>query len=170
MNDTTDDKATYTQAITVPTGLTVLANGEAGPTTKHNGRTTFRWHMNQPMASELAMIAIGNYNVTRSATADGLPNITAIGKSIDAVAGQGTVFNKTTARIVQWESSLYGRYPFDSTGGILADVGVDYAWRRRADRCTTSAPAVSTVTCSPTNSDTSGSATVSLRCGGRTSG
>ncbi|WP_432874851.1 M1 family metallopeptidase [Kribbella sp. CA-245084] len=127
VNDTPDDKATYTQTITVPTGLTVLANGEPGPTTKHNGRTTFRWHMNRPMASELAMLAIGKYNVTRGVTATGLPNITAIGKSIDTKPGQGRVFNRTTAQVVQWESSMYGRYPFDSTGGILADVGVDYA-------------------------------------------
>ena len=127
VNDTTGDKATYTQTVTVPTGLTVLANGEPGPTTKHNGRTTFRWQMKQPMASELAMLAIGKYNVTRSVTADGRPNITAIGQSIDTKPGQGQVFNRTTAQIVQWESSMYGRYPFDSTGGILADVGVHYA-------------------------------------------
>jgi aminopeptidase N len=127
VNDTTNDKATYTQTITVPTGLTVLANGEPGPTTKHDGRTTFRWQMNQPMASELAMLAIGKYNVTRSVTADGRPNITAIGQSIDTTAGQGKVLNQTTAQIVQWESSLYGRYPFGSTGGIIADVGVHYA-------------------------------------------
>jgi aminopeptidase N len=126
VNDTTDDKATYTQTVTVPTGLTVLANGEPGPTTKHAGKTTFRWHMNQPMASELAMIAIGKYNVTRSVTA-GLPNITAIGQSIDTVPGQGKVLNETTARIIQWESSVYGRYPFGSTGGIIADIGVHYA-------------------------------------------
>jgi len=50
VNDTTGDKATYTQTVTVPTGLTVLANGEPGPTTEHNGRTTFRWQMKQPMA------------------------------------------------------------------------------------------------------------------------
>jgi aminopeptidase N len=127
VNDTTGDKATYTQTVTVPTGLTVLANGEPGPTTEHNGRTTFRWQMKQPMASELAMLAIGKYNVTRSVTADGRPNITAIGQSIDTKPGQGQVFNRTTAQIVQWESSMYGRYPFDSTGGILADVGVHYA-------------------------------------------
>jgi hypothetical protein len=36
-------------------------------------------------------------------------------------------FNRTTAQIIQWESSLYGRYPFSSTGGIIADVGVGYA-------------------------------------------
>lgn len=127
VNDTTDDKATYTQTITVPTGLTVLANGEPGPTTTHDHQTTFRWTMNRPMASELSMLAIGNYNVTRGVVAGGLPNITAIGKSIDTKPGQGEVFNQTTAQVIQWESSMYGRYPFDSTGGILADVGVDYA-------------------------------------------
>jgi aminopeptidase N len=127
VNDTTDDKATYAQTITVPSGLTVLANGEPGPTTTHDHQTTFRWSMNRPMASELSMIAIGDYDVTRSLTADGLPNITAIGKSIDTRPGQGSVFNQTTAQIIQWESSSYGPYPFDSTGGILADVGVGYA-------------------------------------------
>ena len=127
VNDTTDDKATYTQTITVPTGLTVLANGEPGPVTTHNGQTTFRWSMTKPMASELSMLAIGDYDLTRGATADGLPDITAIGKSIDTKPGQGSVFNSTTAQIIQWESSMYGPYPFDSTGGILADVNVDYA-------------------------------------------
>jgi aminopeptidase N len=105
----------------------VVANGEPGPTTTRDGQTTFRWYMNRPMASELEMIAIGDLNVTKGVTSDGIPNITAIGKSIDTKPGQGKVFNDTTAQIVQWESSLYGRYPFDSTGGIIADVGVHYA-------------------------------------------
>ena len=127
VNDTPNDKATYTQTVTVPRGLTVLANGEPGPTTTHDGRTTFRWSMNRPMASELSMLAIGRYDVTRGVTADGLLNITAIGASIDTTPGQGKVLNQTTAQIIGWESSTYGRYPFDSTGGILADVGVQYA-------------------------------------------
>ncbi|WP_202873463.1 hypothetical protein [Kribbella capetownensis] len=160
VNDTTDDKATYTQTITVPTGLTVLANGEPGPTTKHDGRTTFRWRMNQPMASELAMMAIGKYNVTRSVTADGRPNITAIGQSIDTKAGQGKVFNQTTAQIVHWESSLYGATRSTRPAAFSPTSASTTPWRRRADRCTTSAPAASTVTCSPTNSATSGSETV----------
>ncbi|MET8850915.1 M1 family metallopeptidase [Amycolatopsis sp. NPDC004625] len=127
VNDTPDDKATYTQSITVPSGLTVLANGEPGPTTTQGGQTTFRWSMNRPMASELSMLAIGGYNVTRGVMAGGLPNITAIGKSIDTKPGQGKVFNQTTAQVIQWESSMYGPYPFDSAGGIIADVGVHYA-------------------------------------------
>ncbi|GAA0961898.1 M1 family metallopeptidase [Kribbella koreensis] len=127
VNDTTRDKATYSQTVNVPNGLTVLANGEPGPVTKRGGRTTFRWKMNQPMASELSMLAIGKYNVTRGKLRDGRPNITAIGQSVDTVAGQGKVFNKTTAQVVEWEQSLYGRYPFASTGGIIGDVGVHYA-------------------------------------------
>ncbi|MFF1815907.1 M1 family metallopeptidase [Kribbella sp. NPDC058245] len=127
VNDTTDDKATYTQTITVPTGLTVLGNGEPGRTTTHGKHTTFRWQMNQPMASELSMLAIGNYNVTHGRLADGRQNITAIGKSVDTKAGQGKVFNETTAQIVEWESSVYGRYPFGSTGGVIGDIGVHYA-------------------------------------------
>jgi len=127
VNDTPTDKATFTQTVTVPSGLTVLANGEPGPTATHDGRTTFRWHMNRPMASELSMIAIGRYNVTHGVTADGLPNITAIGKSIDTKPGQGRLLNQTTAQIIKWESSTFGPYPFDSTGGILADLGVGYA-------------------------------------------
>jgi aminopeptidase N len=127
VNDTPNDKATYTQTVTVPSGLTVLANGEPGKTTTHGGQTTYRWRMNRPMASELAMIAIGNYNVTRDLTADGLLNITAIGASIDTKPGQGEVFNQATAEIVQGESDVFGRYPFDSTGGIIGTIGVHYA-------------------------------------------
>jgi aminopeptidase N len=127
VNDDPNDKATYSQTITVPSGLTVLANGQPGPTTTREGKSTFRWLMNRPMASELAMIAIGEFNITRGKTSDGLANITAIGKSIDTTPGQGAVFNQTTEQIVQWESSVYGPYPFDSTGGIVADVGVHYS-------------------------------------------
>jgi aminopeptidase N len=127
VNDTPTDKATYTQTVTVPRGLTVLANGEPGRTTTRDGRTTYRWHMDRPMASELAMIAIGDYHITRTVTGERLPNITAIGASIDTQPGQGAVLNQTTAQVIGWESSVYGRYPFGSTGGILADVGVGYA-------------------------------------------
>lgn len=126
VNDTPKDKATYTQTITVPSGLTVLANGEPGRTSRHAGRTTFRWHMNRPMASELSMAAIGEFDVTRG-KAGRMPNITAIGESVDTAPGQGRAFNRTTGQIVGWQSSVFGRYPFDSTGGIIAEVGVGYA-------------------------------------------
>lgn len=126
VNDSTQDKATYRQTVTVPTGLTVLANGEPGRTSTSHGKTTFRWQQNQPMASELASIAIGKYTVTNGKIGQ-LPNITVIGTAIDTVPGRNALFNKTTADVVKWESSIYGRYPFGSTGGLIDNIGVGYA-------------------------------------------
>lgn len=126
VNDSTRDKATYTQTVTVPTGLTVLANGNPGPVTHRHATTTFRWRMNQPMASELASIAIGRYTVTKSRLGH-LSNITAIGDSIDTVASRNARFNATTAQLVKWEASMYGRYPFSSTGGLIDNLAVGYA-------------------------------------------
>ncbi|MGI8880414.1 MAG: M1 family metallopeptidase [Jatrophihabitans sp.] len=126
VNDSTRDKATYTQTVTVPTGLTVLGNGDPGRVTTKHGKTTFRWRMNQPMASELASIAIGKYTVT-TGRAGRIPNITAIGTAIDTTPGRDALFNKTTADLVKWESSMYGRYPFSSTGGLIDRIGVQYA-------------------------------------------
>ncbi len=130
VNDTPKDKATYTQTVTVPKGLQAIANGEPSPVVTRGGRQTYRWTMNQPMASELSSIAIGHYTVTRSTlSVDGrrIPDITAIGRSIDTVPRRNAAFNATTGRIVAWESSLYGAYPFGSTGGIIDSVGVYYA-------------------------------------------
>jgi len=126
VNDSPRDKATYRQTVTVPTGLTVLGNGEPGRTTTKHGRTTFVWQQNQPMASELASIAIGHYTVTTGKIGR-LPNITAIGTAIDTVPGQDALFNRTTAAVIRWESSIFGRYPFGSTGGLIDTIGVDYA-------------------------------------------
>ena len=125
VNDSPRDKATYTQTVTVPTGLTVLANGNPAGVHKHAGKTTFRWRMNQPMASELASIAIGKYKVT-TGNIGRLPNITGIRTALEK-PGRDALFNKTTADIVKWESSLFGRYPFSSTGGLIDTVDVDYA-------------------------------------------
>jgi aminopeptidase N len=132
VNDTPTDKATYSQAITVPTasGLRAIANGEPGPTTTSGGRTTYRWSMEQPMSSELASLAIGHYDVTTTTMSDGVrsfPDITAIGSSLGATPEQQTAFNKDTADTVAWESSLFGPYPFGSTGGLIDTIGVDYA-------------------------------------------
>lgn len=130
VNDTPKDKATYTQTVTVPKDLQVIANGEPSAVGYDGTLRTYRWTMNQPMASELASVAIGKYHVTTSSLAVGkraIPNITAIGTSIDTVKGRGHTLNAMTARVVGWESSLFGPYPFSSTGGIIDDIGAGYA-------------------------------------------
>jgi aminopeptidase N len=127
VNDTPRDKATYSYRITVPKGLTVLANGEPTGTSSKGGKTTSGWAIRKPTASELSMVAIGKFNVTKSNTKGGIPNISAIQAALDTKPGQGKAFNALTGDLVTWESGLYGRYPFDSTGGIIVKANVGYA-------------------------------------------
>ncbi|MGI5160296.1 M1 family metallopeptidase [Microbispora sp. CA-102843] len=126
VNDNPRDKATYTFEVTAPEGLTVLANGEpknsgvAGP---RNGYRTSTWEMRRPMASYLAMIAIGKFKVSRG-TVDGMPNITAYDPSL---AKEFKRLHATTAKAITWESKIFGDYPFSSTGGVADRLNVDYA-------------------------------------------
>lgn len=127
VDDHPTEKATYSFRLTAPSGLTTLANGDPAGTTKKNGWTTTRWEMRQPMASELAMIAIGKYDVIKSRTPAGIPNITATDQAMKIPADKAKAFNTDTGKIIDWESSIYGRYPYGSTGGITAKAGVGYA-------------------------------------------
>jgi len=125
VNDSPRDKATYTYTITVPKGLQALANGVPAGTRTHGGSTTYRWVDDNPTASELTLVAIGKYDITKSRL-HGIPNITAIQSALDK-PGQGVAFNKTTADLVTWEQGMYGHYPFAATGGIITDAEVGYA-------------------------------------------
>lgn len=122
VNDSPQDKATYRYRLTVPSGLVALANGEPGPARTKDGWTTSTWSMNRPMASELAMVAIGQYTVH----ADDM-NITAIDTALDPADQQGAAFHTLTADAQAWEETVLGRYPFRSTGGIIDQTGVHYA-------------------------------------------
>ncbi|MGH3391822.1 MAG: M1 family metallopeptidase [Actinomadura sp.] len=121
VNDTTTDKATYDFTITVPKGLTALANGEPAGTLSHGSSTTFRWADRKPTASELVMIAIGGFDVKDTRTTSGLRNITAVDPAAIQPGSQataGTAFNESTADVIEWEQKVFGRYPFSSVGGI----------------------------------------------------
>ena len=127
VNDTPRDKATYSYAITVPNNVTALANGEPLGKVTHGDTTTYRWSMLQPMSSELAMVAIGKFTVTRGRTASGIRNITAIDPQLVTAPSQPADLHDRTADIVNWEQTVFGRYPFASTGGIADKAGVGYA-------------------------------------------
>ena len=70
-NDHPRDKARFEFRITVPEGLQAVANGRLlGQTTSH-GKTTWHWKADEPMATYLAFMTIGHYDM-RSYTADGI--------------------------------------------------------------------------------------------------
>ncbi|GAA2637782.1 M1 family metallopeptidase [Streptomyces vastus] len=110
------DKATYDITITVPEGLKAVSNGELRREGTEKGRTTFAWHVGEPMASYVTTVAIGEYDVGRSKTANGLPVYVAVDPD------QSKASAKVLARIpeiMRWAEENFGPYPFSSTGAIV---------------------------------------------------
>ena len=129
VNDVLTDKATYDFRITVPAGLTAVANGElVSTTTTVDGRRTFVWRATDPMASYLSTASIGNYVMTTQVGPGGLP----IYDFVDA--DLTTPHSRTTAAALALEpqmltfmAGLFGPYPFTSFGSIVDDDSVGYA-------------------------------------------
>lgn len=62
-NDVPSDKATYTFRLTVPDTLTAAANGVLKDVVAAGGLKTWVWQMDQPMATYLATVVIGDYEI-----------------------------------------------------------------------------------------------------------
>ncbi|WP_433467233.1 M1 family metallopeptidase [Spirillospora sp. CA-128828] len=127
VNDHPTDKATYTYTLSAPKDLTTLANGDLRGRWTKGAWTTTRWDVRNPMASELAMIAIGRYDVLTGRTKAGVPNLTATDRAMAIKPEDAKKFLDQTAEVTDFEAGLYGRYPFTSTGGIVVKAGVGYA-------------------------------------------
>jgi hypothetical protein len=70
-NDHPRDKATFTFHITVPTGIEALSNGALVGQQANGAWTTWNWDAVEPMATYLAMMAIGQFDID-AYTAGGL--------------------------------------------------------------------------------------------------
>ena len=115
-DDHPSDKASYDITVTVPKGLQAVSNGELKSETTKDDRTTFVWHSAEPMASYLATVAVGHYEITRSTLSDGLPVYTAVDPT-QAAAGKRVLAK--LPEILDWEQYNFGPYPFSSTGVIV---------------------------------------------------
>jgi aminopeptidase N len=122
-SDHPSDKATYTFRVTVPKGRRVVANGRLRSRSTRHGRTTFVWAENAPMASYLATIDTGRWKIGRGRTKGGVPILVAVDPSLlrewrNALRH----YVRVIRRVVDYESTVFGPYPFTSTGGIFDDA------------------------------------------------
>jgi aminopeptidase N len=120
VNDHPSDPATYTIAVTVPEGLTAVANGVLEGSTTAGGRTTWTWRAAEPMASYLAGLGIGEFAVD-AYEAGGVrywdafdPGVAGLPVARAALARQ--------PEVVEHLSGFFGPYPFTAAGGIVDDV------------------------------------------------
>ncbi|GGS60214.1 M1 family metallopeptidase [Streptomyces cinerochromogenes] len=137
------DKASYDFTITVPKGRTAVANGVLlGESTAH-GRTTFRWRETQPMAAYLATATIGKFQVERYTTRGGLRVFNAV-DAREARAAAPVL--KKLPSVLEWESRLFGPYPFRAAGSVVDHApGVGYALETQTRPLYSSAPDLDTL-------------------------
>ncbi len=141
-NDHPTDKATMTLRMSVPAGLTAVGNGRLLARSTRAGRSTFVWHEGKPMATYLATITLGRFQVYED-TVGRIPVYVALDPREAAAAKPVT---DRIPEIMRWEQSLFGPYPFETVGAIVdraPDVG--YALESQTKPNFDSAPDVSTL-------------------------
>jgi aminopeptidase N len=122
VNDHPSDKASYDFAVAAPDGYGVVANGKPrGTRPGQPGWTVWRWQAKAPMASYLATIDIGHWDVHRWKTNDGLPVYDAVDPAITGEwRNQVDSSLSKQGEIIDFLSANIGRpYPFDTVGGVV---------------------------------------------------
>ena len=117
-NDHPRDKATYMFTLTVADDLTAIANGEPEPPVDNgDGTRTFVWRMDYPMASYLAVIAVGDYRVLEDTAPNGIPL-----RHYYFASQPESMVRETyavTGEVIAFLEQVFGPYPFDGYGHVL---------------------------------------------------
>ncbi|MFJ9677847.1 M1 family metallopeptidase [Streptomyces sp. NPDC101194] len=119
-NNHPSDKASYDITVTVAKGLTAVSNGELASRATSGGTTTYHWHVAEPMASYLATVAIGRFDMKSSTTPDGIKVFTAADTKVAADSARVLA---RVPEVVKWEAERFGPYPFSATGAIVGRSG-----------------------------------------------
>jgi aminopeptidase N len=131
-NDHPRDAASVSVSATVPTGLEALSNGVLRDHTTQDGWTTWSWHADEPMATYLVTLAVGEFDV-RDYRTGGIRYWDALDPDLftldldPATQGPsaGEVAEGSLARqpeIIDFLSGIFVPYPFRSAGGIVDDL------------------------------------------------
>ena len=117
-NDNPRDKATFDFRITVPEGLTAMANGVLLSNPTSAGKTTWVWKETDPMSTYLATATLGKFDLSISKVGN-IPSYVAV----DPQLAKGQVLSKLPDA-VQFYETYYGAYPFNAVGAIVDSAKV----------------------------------------------
>jgi aminopeptidase N len=117
VNDQPSDKALYTFRISVPAPWVGVANGELASRSTTAGETTTRWVLDEPAASYLVTIAIGDLVETEDRSASGVP-ITYWTPRDDP--GLVAKLRKAPSGLA-WLEDRLGPFPYGSLGFVIVD-------------------------------------------------
>ncbi|WP_424215468.1 M1 family metallopeptidase [Streptomyces sp. BI20] len=114
------DKATYSLSISVPRGTKAVSNGVLVAAGDEDGRSRYRFRSREPMASYLATVAVGRFETTTGRSPGGIPILNAVDPGEAKAAGPAL---RRLPEVLDWCADLFGPYPFESAGAIVAPAG-----------------------------------------------
>ncbi len=124
VNDHPTDKAEYVFNLNVPDGLTGIANGSLERFETVDGRRLTQWVMDDPMASYLATVTVGDYELVNADSGAGVP----VDNSFpDALVAVGPGDFDQTDEMLEVFTELFGPYPFDEYGVMVIDADFGFA-------------------------------------------
>lgn len=127
-NDHPLDKATFEIAVTVRSGEVAAGPGLLVDQVEGPGTTTFTWLMDDPMATYLASVVVGDFTITTTEVPSAnretpivLRDVLPTERSDEIL---GVIEGRHAAMIAAFEP-LFGPYPYDSYGvvGVPEDLG-----------------------------------------------
>ncbi|WP_405926317.1 M1 family metallopeptidase [Streptomyces sp. NBC_00035] len=124
-NDHPSRRAPITFRITTPAGLSAVANGRLTDRTEQaDGRVRWTYDSEQPVAAQLAQLAIGRFTFVDSTGPHGLPIRDVVPDDLVAPTEQ---YRKLTADHITWLEERLGPYPFNRYGLLVGDTDLGVA-------------------------------------------
>lgn len=115
VNDQPGDKAYYDATITSNGGFTNVFNGAVVDSKSDGDTTTTSWHVDEPAASYLMTIAIGDYEAVEDEGPDGLP----VTYWVERGSGAWMEYLEESPEMLAYLEDLLGPYPFDTAGLVV---------------------------------------------------
>jgi aminopeptidase N len=125
-NDHPRDKATFTFRLTVPEGLVGVANGKLRGMPRDPAHPTWVWNETAPMATYLAQVGVGDFVLDQHDGPAGILVRNAIATSLRDAAARSPV--SQTDDMLSYFSKLFGPYPFDVYGVLVADAPLGFGF------------------------------------------
>ena len=130
-NNHPTDKASFEVTLRTPRPAVGISNGELVDRVRRGRHTVTRWRQDEPMATYLAVVAIGRFQIDRARVA-GIPYLGALHVDPSAERRSARLLRSRTKRAHLMLADVAGQYPFSATGGIVDPSSVGYALETQA--------------------------------------